>query len=143
MMRTAYFLLDARVRALRSDLIRDWRHLPADGANEYRVDHLLAAVAFVAEERGMQECVSQRARETTLRLIDLTAENDALRADAERLDWLESKGCLDINLWRKGHSAPAWSVYLPEEAREAFGAPTLRAALDAARHPTGGTNNAQ
>jgi len=141
-MRTAHHLLDARVRALRSDLIRDWRHLPADGAVEYRVDELLAAVAFVAEERGIQECVSQRARETTLRLATLTAENDALRADAERLGWLESKGCLEIHLWRQGHSAPAWSVYLSEEYREAFGSPTLRAAIDAARRgATGGTNN--
>ena len=85
MMRTAYFLLDARVRDLRSDLIRDWRHLPTTDAIEYRVDELLAAVAFVAEERGMQECVSQRARETTLRLATLTAENDALRDECDSL----------------------------------------------------------
>ena len=84
-MRTAHHLLDARVAALRTEIIRDWRELPESGTVEYRVDQLLAAVADVSVERGMQECVSQRARETTLRLVELAAERDAVRAENDAL----------------------------------------------------------
>lgn len=65
----------------------------------------------------------------------LLAENDALREDAERLDWMESKGRVSIERVREGRiDGPLrWDVEFGHYGREAKSKKGFRQAIDAAR----------
>ncbi len=68
-------------------------------------------------------CVMQR------RIAELEAEVERLRADGERLDWMEAQ-MLKANCWLPGYNRHTRTWFVVDESENE---PTFRAALDAAR----------
>lgn len=106
------------------------------------IDELYARLASLSAEAEGLRSKNDALRDELAESVHIT-ELGALRADKERLDWLEARKAADVTISRCGKGRPSDPYMVVEldadwhfdhdEPTPRFEGPTVRAAMDAAR----------